>query len=202
MSLDLPNCHAGGNELFRYRSGHWEQREHGWLAVPGAHYCSWCGSVDPLTFIKLCEPGNAMRVEVADWKYGFPHKVYLDVPSADPDALTYVGGVSEATVGAYAPGGERYTPPPPDAVAETDLTEEQRAILVRDGAPPENPPRPNVYYRFGTRDIVHQKFYTVHLDDLPEITDEQKALMFARTGIEFFRGDDSRTRWRGGKPGF
>lgn len=202
---DLPNVHRADSSPFLTADAVWEERDdHGWLVIPGARYCSYCGSVDPETFVKLCEPGAAKRLEVADWKYGWPHKVYIDVASPDPDRLTYIGGRYEAKEGAYAKGGSEYRPPGPDEIPMADLTPEQIEILKRDGAwgveeEELDEPDPLRYYRFGTRDTIHQKFYTVHLKDLgasrlAEVAD----LIELRTGI-VFRIVGEKLMWRGFK---
>lgn len=41
--------------------------------------CSYCGSITPQYFVELCKRPEVV-MEVADWKYGWPHKVYIDVP--------------------------------------------------------------------------------------------------------------------------
>lgn len=38
--------------------------------------CNYCGSMHPEDFVKAMEAGAT--TEVADMKYGFPHKLYLD----------------------------------------------------------------------------------------------------------------------------
>lgn len=45
--------------------------------------CWYCGSLTCEEFVRqLGDP--RVRVEVADMKYGWPHKVYLDIPNPDP----------------------------------------------------------------------------------------------------------------------
>ncbi len=41
--------------------------------------CSYCGSIAPEDAVELLRA--APRVEVADRKYGWPHKIYFDVPN-------------------------------------------------------------------------------------------------------------------------
>jgi len=41
--------------------------------------CSYCGSITPQYFVELCARPEVV-MEVADWKYGWPHKVYIDIP--------------------------------------------------------------------------------------------------------------------------
>ena len=48
-------------------------------------HCGFCGSVSIATALDLLEtPG--VRWSMADWKYGGPHKFYLEVPHAPFDA--------------------------------------------------------------------------------------------------------------------
>jgi hypothetical protein len=200
--LDLPNLHTANSEAWGFEGG-WQRREDAINSLEHASYCSYCGSVDPLSFIELCKPGSpATRFEVADWKYGWPHKVYVDVASPDPSRLTYLGGRYEASVGEYAKGGSRYTPPEPDMVAMADLTEAQLEILKRDGAWREGEdsmenPDPLRYFRFGTRDIVYQKFYAEHLLDLgAEKLAAVADTIERRTGVAYLI-EDGKLKYRG-----
>lgn len=42
-----------------------------------ARYCSYCGSLHPEDMYNLLD--KADRVEFADMKYGYPHKLYIDI---------------------------------------------------------------------------------------------------------------------------
>lgn len=51
--------------------------------------CSYCGSLRPETFIEMIQkPG--VHWSGSDWKYGWPHKFYIDIP-CEP-YWSYVGG--------------------------------------------------------------------------------------------------------------
>lgn len=39
-------------------------------------WCSWCGSIHPRDLFAA----TIDRVSWADWKYGYPHKLYVDMP--------------------------------------------------------------------------------------------------------------------------
>jgi hypothetical protein len=201
---DLPNLHAKLSQERGFPGG-WQERK-GYDAYPGATYCRWCGSVDPETFLTILSGIPMARVEIADWKYGWPHKAYIDLANPDPERVTYLGSRHDASDGPYAPGGEKYKPPEPDLVAEADLTDEQKAILDRDGALQQGgpmapgPPRAGVYYRFGPRVSIRQKFYFEHLLDLPEFTGQHAELIARRTGVRF-KVEDGKLGWRGFPPG-
>lgn len=49
-----------------------------WSDRDGYRACAWCGSMHPADFAKLIRAGEFTRVEWADWKYGWPHKLYAD----------------------------------------------------------------------------------------------------------------------------
>lgn len=41
--------------------------------------CSWCGSIHPKDLMGFAnDPANTIEGHFADWKYGWPHKVYID----------------------------------------------------------------------------------------------------------------------------
>jgi hypothetical protein len=46
----------------------------------GLKHCKYCGSLDPLELADLLCKGIA-TMHGSDWKYGFPHKFYVDVPN-------------------------------------------------------------------------------------------------------------------------
>ena len=46
----------------------------------GFRRCSYCGSVHPLDLLKARDEGRIGKVDRSvDWKYGWPHKIYVDV---------------------------------------------------------------------------------------------------------------------------
>lgn len=56
--------------------------------------CGYCGSMHPEDLLGYIERGETSRVEMADMKYGYPHKVYLDVPNPLVGQLTSRGSSS------------------------------------------------------------------------------------------------------------
>lgn len=72
--------------------------------------CTYCGSISPGDFVGACRAGY--RMEVADWKYGWPHKVYVDWPNPNPNekritSRTYGGPDADPETG-IVPGSERW----------------------------------------------------------------------------------------------
>lgn len=47
-------------------------------AREGKQHCAFCGSLHPTEVVALLKAGAA--IHFADWKYGWPHKAYLDNP--------------------------------------------------------------------------------------------------------------------------
>ncbi len=43
--------------------------------------CDFCGSMNPEDLLGFIDRGEVRRVEMADRKYGYLHKLYLDVPN-------------------------------------------------------------------------------------------------------------------------
>lgn len=57
------------NSIFKFEKAHYEQRDDGLL------HCSYCGSLHPSALIPLIQ--KRAKFELADMKYGFPHKYYI-----------------------------------------------------------------------------------------------------------------------------
>lgn len=53
--------------------------------------CSYCGSITPEKFLELLAKADT-KAEIADLKYGYPHKVYLDIRNPNPDGVRITGG--------------------------------------------------------------------------------------------------------------
>lgn len=179
---------SGG--IFNFEQPTWRVRE-------PEHFrrCSYCGSMHPEDFVTEAR-GGAQVDRSVDWKYGWPHKVYVHVPNPNPDALFCVGSISEAKVGAFAPGGERYTPPGDDYIAVADLTPEQLAIAKRDGSYRDRDgERVADYFRFGTRRDFFGKYYAVHACD-PWVTEELRTEIAYHTGYIVSTTDEGRVQWR------
>ena len=59
--------------------------------VDGMKHCGYCGSLDPKELADAIEQGNAV-MHGADWKYGWPHKFYVDVPNIVAGNIVKLGG--------------------------------------------------------------------------------------------------------------
>ena len=44
----------------------------------GFKHCPYCGSLDPIELTGLIKEGKAV-MSGSDWKYGWPHKFYVDI---------------------------------------------------------------------------------------------------------------------------
>lgn len=63
---------------------------HSWKDNRGPHFraCSYCGSMNPLDLLNLSKE-KELFFEVADWKYGWPHKIYVEGTGASRMAKFY-----------------------------------------------------------------------------------------------------------------
>jgi hypothetical protein len=163
----------GWNTAARWGGWTWQTRE-------PEHFrrCSFCGSVHPADL--AAEP--AWTPQWADRKYNYPHKFYVDIPNRDPDALFCIGSSSR--------------PDEPGWVPTDHLTDEQRAIVTRDGMGREG----DLYgaYWFGTRANHNGKFYTAHLAD-PAVPDDVREAIFRSCGLRF-SFVDGRVAWAPASP--
>ncbi len=55
----------------------WEIREEAELPMIRFRHCSWCGGLHPKDFLDVLEDIGSV-IELADMKYGWPHKFYVD----------------------------------------------------------------------------------------------------------------------------
>ncbi len=167
------NAHAGeGGPPFRTGGGKWRERKDDGRGQPIPFpTCSWCGSMTPQQFIACIEAGCAC--EVADWKYGWPHKVYVMVPNPNPDELRYCGSTSVGSKICYNKDGTTYY----------EKTQEE-------------PPEGYTYWdsqsgwsKKGTYRDSQLKFYTEHLEDLgPGELEKHHDLILKATGVHFKMG--------------
>lgn len=74
-----PTCHDDNYQAKRFGSVIWcnPYREILWRT------CSYCGSIHPEDLIKEIKRGA--KLSGADWKYGWPHKLYLSTPNPEPN---------------------------------------------------------------------------------------------------------------------
>lgn len=161
----------------------------------GEHFsrCGWCGSMCPEELVEYRRSGGIAHVDRSvDRKYGYPHKIYVDIKNSEPDTLFCIGGKSEAKEGPYAPGGEKYIAPGPEYIRWEDLTSDQMEIVVRDGWGPEDGERHLDYVYFGKKATFRAKFYSIHLAD-PKLDPSTKDECESIWGYRFDFGE--RLRW-------
>jgi hypothetical protein len=56
----------------------------------GFKHCGYCGSMDPVELAELIEKGEA-TLHGSDWKYGYPHKFYVDIPNPNAGQIVQIG---------------------------------------------------------------------------------------------------------------
>lgn len=150
--------------------------------------CSYCGGIHPDAFWEAIENGYAM--EVADWKYGWPHKIYVDWPNPRPDELRLTGSTSEGSEPRY----DEATGQPTHRVKTTEEPPNDRYTVWSDE---------HGWSCEGTYPTVQLKFYTTHLGDWPRSTElPVRVAIWQRTGIDFVPkdGDSPGVMWRRAHP--
>jgi hypothetical protein len=73
---DLITVHNHEPHYHGLQEDQWEKRENQGIE---ARYCNYCGSLHPEDLVRLLK--ECERAEFADRKYGYPHKIYLDMPN-------------------------------------------------------------------------------------------------------------------------
>lgn len=63
--------------------------------------CSWCGSLHPEDLLKILEAGG--HLDVADWKYGWPHKFYVNYPNLNAGNEVVIGRNDDGPMMGRAP---------------------------------------------------------------------------------------------------
>lgn len=94
---DLPiTAHEGdwGHERFAPHS--WRKRKYdGGTYDQPFRVCSYCGSINPDDLLDLSKT-NDLLFEVADWKYGWPHKIYVEgIPNKVAGKTVNIGSRTE-----------------------------------------------------------------------------------------------------------
>lgn len=161
--------------IFRTDAPHWRAPDH---RIP-ARTCSYCGSIHPEDLVALRDAGQLAHVDRSvDWKYGWPHKIYIDIANPDPAAPDVIGSSNRPS--------EQYRP-------YSALNEAERAAVDRD--PWHRDRRHDSGFLLGTRATLHAKFYNVHQVE-SDVTPELRAGVAAITGYLIEPADDGRIRWR------
>jgi hypothetical protein len=100
----VPTCHGDTSQggVFKFGPTKWSDprvdEEYG-QSEPFRR-CSYCGSVHPEDLLRLIEGGASLHG--ADWKYGWPHKFYVEgIPNLTPGVRAKIG--SETKDGVTTP---------------------------------------------------------------------------------------------------
>lgn len=161
-----------GNSAERFGGWYWRESHYGehWMT------CSYCGSIHPEDLVAELP---ASSLHWADLKYGWPHKLYIDIPSRDPGKIFPIG--LSNTQQSYGH--------PWKAIA--DLTNEECEILNENHRDLTDV----TYVLFSTRETLHTKFYSVHLLD-PQLDASTKSAIEAACGVHFETMDDDMIKWQ------
>ncbi len=90
---EVPTCHG---KVMRFTGDPHAYRVRDNLTALDHPYrtCAYCGSIHPQDLLTVLKAGG--RMHGSDWKYGFPHKMYVDVPNARGGEITEVGSTSHS----------------------------------------------------------------------------------------------------------
>lgn len=175
---DLPITVHEGEGFASPENLHWRP---GYEDAP-YRYCGYCGSLHPEDFAVA----PASKIDRTDMKYGWPHKVYIELTNPDPDRLYCMSSTSVAN--------ERLRP-------WTALSDEEKAAVQSSRANSDTPWEPDHLGRFpgfgfGQRKTLFGKFYTAHLLE-PTLDPEVADRCFARIGKVIERGEKpGSVQWR------
>lgn len=170
MSDILIRAHSGDPWAERFVKHN--RRDHRWDRSwagrePYSHFyrcCSFCGSLHPHDLLEVIKK-HEVTLESADWKYGWPHKFYVNgIPNANAGRKVQCGSRSGP---AFDDNGEPNLP-------DLTIIEKMRGRYDRkiiDDAPA----------------TCHAKFYNLHFLDLVDTPqfEELRQAIFERTGIDF-----------------
>lgn len=140
--------------------------------------CSYCGSMHPADLAAALRAGA--RAEWADWKYGWPHKMYVE-------------GVTNPNAGLLEVVSATYGRPTPEEIAAGGWKQYQDGYDPKTGQPAMKwvklgDPTPAPATTWG-------KFYTEHLQDA---TPEDREVIERAMGLRFTFGHGERgagVRW-------
>lgn len=96
---ERPTCHGEISPNLG-RQIEWEIREAKGPYGVNMRHCNYCGSLHPEDLLTTLK--NGARLEGADWKYGWPHKFYVNgIPNPMAGEIVEMGGCYEN--GNYTP---------------------------------------------------------------------------------------------------
>lgn len=136
--------------------------------------CDYCGSLHPADFANAIRQGFVPHW--ADFKYGWPHKMYCDVPNP------HAGKLESRSSQNFAP-----------ADLENYFTTTRRTEESINGVP-SGSTEAVTWHRNGAPANAsdHGKFYTVHLQDAAP---DDRAVIEAAMGLHFTFSDDGAVSW-------
>jgi hypothetical protein len=141
--------YEGYAEMFGHENGHVAEvlKAGKWHSSrgDGLRHCWFCGSLHPEELLQLFQSSKVSGYSGSDWKYGYPHKFYIEVESGKP-AVTY-----------YEINGERVSKEEWDK-ANADRNYRYNPAGGRSMGSGREP---------GTG-TIHAKFYTMHLLDVED----------------------------------
>ena len=172
MYQENPICHDNDWQAQRWAPTTWRpkgEKLHPSNDLPMVfRTCSYCGSIHPEDLMLALKAGA--KLSGADWKYGWPHKFYVDqIPNTNAGALaSYISGTVRKEERAELE--QRY----PGKEVRFEETEYGLRYKVYEADGP----------------TTHGKWYNLHFMDLdgPEF-DELSALVEAQTGVKFARDE-------------
>lgn len=185
MYKDRPVCHDKDFHAQQFGPTTWRpagEKLHPSNDLPQVfRTCSYCGSMHPEDLLAALKAGATLGG--ADWKYGWPHKFYVqDIPNANQGKpVSYISGSVRP--------------------ADKARLEEQYAGRDIRFEEDEGWLRYRVYEIEGA--TTHGKWYNVHFLDVdgPEF-DELAALVLEKAGIQFEREGDNDLKYSAPHQGY
>lgn len=185
---DAPVCHTGDSarsEFLVWRPSR-TRRDHAEPYSEPYRTCGYCGSIHPEDLYRamMRHPSPDFRITGSDWKYGWPHKFYVDgIPNlaAGEPVGTYAYGNREVLELNY-PGCpiERREGRKSRMLGMVEPTT-WRVQVDEHNAP--------IY--------VHAKWYNIHLIDLTPVTFEVfAAVLQSHHDVRWTKNEDGRLMWQ------
>lgn len=170
---EAPTCHAGAPTTWRPKN----EKLHPSHDLPTAfRTCSYCGSIHPEDLLEALRAGA--KLSQADWKYGWPHKFYVEgIPNPYAGQPQRVGSMG---------------------IAGSEPTAEERARMGEDAQvvqngywPTDGTPRYDLVQFRPAGPTTHAKWYNEHLQELnDEAFAELARELHQRTGVLFLRDEN------------
>jgi hypothetical protein len=184
---ERPTCHDGDWQAKRFAPQTWRpkgEKLHPSNDLPMVfRTCSYCGSIHPEDLLEALRAGATLSQ--ADWKYGWPHKFYVDgIPNTNEGQMREFTSVSIA--GPEPTDEERARMAPYLNDPKYDSIVKQDGFNSRTGAPLYQ-----LTVRMPDSATTHGKWYNTHLQDLnDEAFAELAREINNRTGVLFERDEN------------